>query len=55
MSQARFYGEGLPYMRLGDLPGKLIVIEGTDGVGRSTQVEMLRNWLEERGRAWATR
>src|SRR5205807_1658790 len=25
--------------------------EGTDGVGRSTQVEMLRSWLEERGHA----
>jgi len=27
----------------------LIVIEGTDGVGRSTQVERLRNWLEIQG------
>lgn len=51
MSQARFYGEGLPYMQLGDLPGKLIVIEGTDGVGRSTQIELLRIWLEEQGHA----
>jgi len=51
MSRARFYGEGLPYQRLGDLPGKLIVIEGTDGVGRSTQIERLRIWLEEQGHA----
>ena len=29
--------------------GKLIVIEGTDGVGRSTQVEMLANWLAIEG------
>lgn len=51
MSQARFYGEGLPYLSLADLPGKLIVIEGTDSVGRSTQIEMLRGWLEEHGHA----
>jgi len=29
----------------------LIVIEGTDGVGRSTHIEMLRTWLESRGHA----
>ena len=31
--------------------GKLIVIEGTDGVGRSTHIAMLRSWLESRGHA----
>lgn len=31
--------------------GKLIVIEGTDGVGRSTQIALLRTWLESRGHA----
>jgi len=31
------------------LPGKLIVLEGTDGVGRSTQIQMLKNWLESIG------
>lgn len=51
MSIARFYGEGLPYQPLMDLPGKLIVIEGTDGVGRSTQTAMLSRWLEEQGHA----
>lgn len=30
-------------------PGKLIVVEGTDGVGRSTQVELLANWLAVEG------
>lgn len=30
-------------------PGKLVVIEGTDGVGRSTQAEMLKRWLEIEG------
>jgi len=29
--------------------GKLIAIEGTDGVGRSTQIQLLRQWLEVRG------
>jgi dTMP kinase len=29
----------------------LIVIEGTDGVGRSTHIALLRQWLESRGHA----
>jgi dTMP kinase len=29
----------------------LIVVEGTDGVGRSTHIELLRTWLESRGHA----
>src|SRR3989440_273921 len=33
------------------LPGRLIVIEGTDGVGRSTQLTILRPWLESSGYA----
>ncbi len=32
-----------------DYPGKLIVLEGTDGVGRSTQAELLQNWLNVEG------
>jgi dTMP kinase len=38
-------------MRTADLSGKLIVIEGTDGVGRSTQINLLKPWLEEQGHA----
>jgi dTMP kinase len=45
------YGKLLPGMRLADLAGKLIVIEGTDGVGRTTQIELLKPWLEELGHA----
>lgn len=45
----QFFGEGLPYVSSGPWPGLLIVIEGTDGVGRSTQVSMLREWLEVQG------
>jgi dTMP kinase len=44
-----FYGEGLPYTDITDLSGMLIVIEGTDGVGRSTQIERLSTWLEVEG------
>jgi dTMP kinase len=45
------YGVVLPEMKLDNLPGKLIVIEGTDGVGRSTQIQLLKPWLEQLGRA----
>jgi dTMP kinase len=45
------YGVVLPGMDLSNLPGKLIVIEGTDGVGRTTQINLLKPWLEQEGRA----
>jgi dTMP kinase len=45
----RYYGQGIPYLPLDSYPGKLIAIEGTDGVGRSTQTQLLREWLEVRG------
>lgn len=45
------YGRHLPGKRLTDLAGKLIVIEGTDGAGRSTQIKLLKPWLEELGHA----
>jgi len=51
MNKATFYGAGFPYRDFGKLSGKLIVLEGTDGVGRSTQVKMLRRWLEDEGYA----
>ncbi len=44
-----FFGEGLPYVDVSDIKGKLIVVEGTDGVGRSSQVEELKKWLEIKG------
>ncbi len=46
-----WYGHGLPYLKQKRMPGHLIVIEGTDGVGRSTQIELLRPWLELEGYA----
>lgn len=45
------YGKHLPGMRLAGLPGKLVVIEGTDGAGRTTQINLLKPWLEELGHA----
>ncbi len=47
------YGVLLPHLNLEERTGKLIVIEGTDGVGRSTQISLLRPWLEQQGRAVA--
>ena len=49
MRNTIFYGDGLPYTEMSDLSGKLIVIEGSDGVGRSTQIEALTQWLEIQG------
>ncbi len=45
------YSVPLPKMGLAELTGRLIVIEGTDGVGRSTQIKLLRPWLEQQGHA----
>lgn len=49
-----FFGVGLPYHDVSDIKGKLIVIEGTDGVGRSTQIDEIKRWLEINGHAVAT-
>jgi len=47
----RYYGAGLPYQR--PYAGKLIVIEGADCSGRSTQTGLLKRWLEFNGHAVA--
>lgn len=49
MKTKRFYGKGLPNVDPTQLKGTLIVIEGSDGAGRSTQISLLQNWLERRG------
>jgi len=46
-----FYSEPLAGVDCSELHGKLIVIEGPDAVGRSTQVVRLRQWLEQSGHA----
>jgi dTMP kinase len=47
----RFYGHGIPGVELDKLVGKLIVVEGADGSGRSTQLTRLVEWLEGCGYA----
>jgi dTMP kinase len=49
MKEVVFYGAGFPYHKIKEMPGKLIVVEGTDGVGRSTQIQLARKWLEDEG------
>lgn len=51
MKEMTFYGTALPGVEQEQYSGKLIVIEGTDGVGRSTHIALLRAWLESRGHA----
>lgn len=45
----RFYGHGLPGVDVEKLAGRLIVVEGADGSGRSTQIRWLVEWLEGNG------
>jgi dTMP kinase len=47
----QFYGHGIPGVDSSKLAGKLIVIEGADGSGRSTQIVRLVEWLESSGHA----
>src|SRR5581483_9833349 len=54
MTEVRYYGDAIPHLAETYLPGKLIVVEGTDGVGRSTQIALLQEWLEGRGFAVAS-
>ena len=49
MDTIRFYGHTPPNVSGEQTPGRLIVLEGTDGVGRSTQIAMLQEWLEAEG------
>jgi len=51
---SRFYGTPLPGVKPEELSGTLIVIEGTDGSGRSTQIYLLTEWLESQGFAVQT-
>lgn len=53
MTKLAFYGIDAIGLKAREeiLPGRLIVIEGTDGVGRSTQLSLLRPWLESSGYA----
>ena len=46
-----YYSTALPGVDYSELQGKLIVVEGPDAVGRSTQIRGLKPWLEEAGHA----
>lgn len=48
-SDAAPVADGSGPVDISGLPGKLVVLEGTDGAGRSTHVALLREWLETRG------
>lgn len=50
-TRKRFYGKGLPGIDLDSLTGALVVVEGADGSGRSTQIKRLAQWLEASGHA----
>ena len=51
MGRFQCYGQGLPAVEPGELKGTLVVLEGTDGVGRSTHIGLLKDWLQSRGHA----
>jgi dTMP kinase len=46
---SRFYGLPVPGYKDEDVGGSLIVLEGSDGSGRSTQISLLTEWLESEG------
>jgi dTMP kinase len=50
----RNYGLPLPGVNDEEFGGSLIVIEGMDGSGRSTQISLLTEWLESEGFAVET-
>lgn len=49
-----FFAEPLVGFDPGEISGTLIVIEGMDGSGRSTQISLLQEWLESEGFAVQT-
>jgi dTMP kinase len=51
MKRDIFYGSGIPYISTEDFSGKLIVVEGADCSGRSTHIQMLKEWLQINGHA----
>lgn len=47
----RTYGTRLPGLPKEPLTGRLVVVEGADGSGRTTEVALLKSWLEVEGHA----
>src|SRR2546423_10912691 len=54
VSSQYFFGEPLVGVDPSEITGNLIVIEGMDGSGRSTQIALLQEWLESEGFAVQT-
>src|SRR3977135_4505451 len=50
----RNYGLPIPGVNDEEFSGSLIVLEGMDGSGRSTQIALLTEWLESEGFAVQT-
>jgi len=48
-SSPSFFGEPLVGFDPSEITGTLVVIEGMDGSGRSTQISLLQEWLESEG------
>ena len=53
-STHHFFGEPLVGFDPSEITGNLVVIEGMDGSGRSTQIALLQEWLESEGFAVQT-
>jgi dTMP kinase len=53
-SSQYFFGEPLVGFDPSEITGNLVVIEGMDGSGRSTQIALLQEWLESEGFAVQT-
>src|SRR6266404_4696975 len=53
-SAGAFFAEPLVGFDASEITGTLIVIEGMDGSGRSTQISLLQEWLESEGFAVQT-
>ena len=49
-----FYGEGISYLERTESKGHLVVVEGPDGSGRSSQMDLIVGHLEAAGHAVVT-
>jgi dTMP kinase len=45
-----FYGKGFELLKKNSFKGRLVVVEGIDGSGKSTQIDLLTKWLRKQGR-----
>jgi dTMP kinase len=50
----RFYGDGISYLTRLESKGNLVVIEGPDGSGRTSQIDLITSHLEAAGHAVIT-